>query len=43
MNTNAEIQKAYGDYQRGFMGLPWDHTLTDEELRDHVRQNPSMY
>ncbi|KAL9188644.1 hypothetical protein ACHAXT_007022 [Thalassiosira profunda] len=43
MNTNAEIQKAYMDYQRGFMGLPWDHTLTDEEWREHVRQNPSMY
>jgi len=43
MNTEGEIQKAYMDYQRGFMGLPWDHTISDEEWRDHVRQNPSRY
>ena len=43
MNTQEEIQKAYGDYQRGFMGLPWDHNLKDDEWRDHVEQNPSKY
>jgi redox-sensitive bicupin YhaK (pirin superfamily) len=43
MNTQEEIQKAYSDYQRGFMGLPWDHTLSDAEWKEHVKQNPSMY
>lgn len=43
MNTQGEIEKAYMDYQRGFMGLPWDHKLSDDEWREHVKQNPSMY
>jgi redox-sensitive bicupin YhaK (pirin superfamily) len=43
MNTQAEIQKAYSDYQRGYMGLPWDHSLNDDEWNEHVKKNPSMY
>ena len=43
MNTQEEINNAYADYQRGFMGMPWDHTLNDAEWREHVKQNPSMY
>ena len=43
MNTQGEIQRAYSDYQRGFMGMPWEHTLNDDEWREHVKQNPSMY
>ena len=43
MNTQGEIQNAYMDFQRGFMGVPWDHKLTDDEWREHVKQNPSMY
>ena len=43
MNTQGEIQKAYMDYQRGFMGMPWDHKLSDDEWREHVEQNPSLY
>ncbi|KAL3794344.1 hypothetical protein ACHAW5_009904 [Stephanodiscus triporus] len=43
MNTQGEIQRAYSDYQRGFMGMPWEHTLNDDEWREHVTQNPSMY
>ena len=43
MNTEGEIQTAYMDYQRGFMGMPWDHKIDDDEWRDHVKRNPSMY
>lgn len=43
MNTQEEIQKAYMDYQRGYMGVPWDNKLNDEEWREHVKQNPSQY
>jgi hypothetical protein len=43
MNTQGEIQKAYSDYQRGYMGLPWDHSLNDDEWSEHVKKNPSMY
>ena len=43
MNTQGEIQKAYMDYQRGYMGIPWDNKLTDEEWTEHVKQNPSQY
>lgn len=43
MNTDVEIQQAYSDYQRGFMGVPWDYKISDDEWRDHVRKNPSMY
>lgn len=43
MNTQGEINNAYADYQRGFMGMPWDHTLNDAEWNEHVKQNPSMY
>ncbi|KAL7554798.1 hypothetical protein ACHAWF_018353 [Thalassiosira exigua] len=43
MNTQGEIQNAYMDFQRGFMGVPWDHKLDDDEWRDHVRRHPSKY
>uniref|UniRef100_A0A7S1VIS5 Pirin C-terminal domain-containing protein n=1 Tax=Grammatophora oceanica TaxID=210454 RepID=A0A7S1VIS5_9STRA len=43
MNTQSEIQTAYGDYQLGRMGLPWNEKLSDEDWRKHVRQNPSAY
>ena len=43
MNTPQEVQMAYMDYQRGNMGLPWDHKLTDDEWKEHVRRNPSAY
>ncbi|KAL3815482.1 hypothetical protein ACHAXA_000719 [Cyclostephanos tholiformis] len=43
MNTPGEIQHAYFDYQRGFMGIPWDYSLSDAEWNEHVKQNPSMY
>lgn len=43
MNTDGEIQLAYADYQRGFMGLPWSEKLSDEEWREHVKKHPSMY
>jgi len=41
MNNDAQIQQAYTDYQYGQMGLPWDHTLEDEEWMDHVRKTKS--
>ena len=31
MNSAYEINQAYPDYQKGNMGAPWDHTLSDEE------------
>ncbi|KAL3758827.1 hypothetical protein ACHAWU_007944 [Discostella pseudostelligera] len=43
MNTPQEVQRAYMDYQRGNMGMPWDHKLSDDEWREHVKQNPSAY
>lgn len=43
MNSESEIQQAYMDFQRGFMGVPWSESLTDEEWRDHVKRNPSRY
>jgi len=38
MNTESEVNKAYGDYQRGMFGIPWDHSLPDEEWLRQVRQ-----
>ena len=38
MNNDAQIQDAYRDYQQGQMGVPWDHTLDDEEWMEHVRK-----
>jgi hypothetical protein len=43
MNTYDEINVAYSDYQVGKMGVPWDHKLSDEEWKAHVRKHPSMY
>lgn len=36
MNTDAEIQKAYADYQTGSFGVPWENDLSDEEWINHV-------
>jgi quercetin 2,3-dioxygenase len=39
MNTAAEINQAYVDYERGkFGGRPWDHKLSDGEWKMHLRQ-----
>ena len=31
MNSDGEVQQALYDYQRGQFGVPWDHTLSDDE------------
>ena len=31
MNSDADVQQAMADYQRGDFGVPWEHTLPDEE------------
>ena len=31
MNSEAEVQQANRDYQRGAFGVPWDHKLPDED------------
>jgi hypothetical protein len=43
MNSPDQINKAYEDYQRGYMGTPWDHKLTNEEWQAHIRQAPCRY
>ena len=30
MNSQAEVQQAVSDYQRGSFGIPWEHTLDDD-------------
>ena len=43
MNTPEEINQAYSDYERGFMGRPWDHYLSNEEWKAHVQSFPCRY
>jgi redox-sensitive bicupin YhaK (pirin superfamily) len=43
MNTAAEINKAYQDYEVGYFGRPWPHTLSDEDWKEQVRKFPSRY
>jgi redox-sensitive bicupin YhaK (pirin superfamily) len=43
MNYPHEIQQAYQDYQRGQMGRPWDHQMSDEEWKRHVTKFPNVY
>ena len=31
MNSDAQVQQAMYDYQRGSFGVPWDHRVDDEE------------
>ena len=31
MNSDAQVQQAMYDYQRGTFGSPWDHRIDDEE------------
>jgi redox-sensitive bicupin YhaK (pirin superfamily) len=43
MNSPEQINQAYADYQRGYMGLPWDHKLSNEEWQAQLRQAPGRY
>lgn len=43
MNSANEINQAYADYERGKMGAPWQHELTDHEWKDHNAKFPSIY
>ena len=38
MNTQAEVAQALQDYQRGDFGLPWEHTLPDDQWSDHCER-----
>ena len=31
MNSDLQVRQAMGDYQRGNFGIPWEHTLDDDE------------
>lgn len=31
MNSPSEVEQALNDYRRGDFGVPWEHTLDDEE------------
>jgi redox-sensitive bicupin YhaK (pirin superfamily) len=39
MTSHREIEQAYSDYQMGQFGVPWDHTLSDEQWQRHVQQH----
>ena len=41
MTSKAEINQAYMDYQSGLFGQPWDHKLSREEWKEHVRKFPT--
>jgi len=43
MNYPNEINQAYQDYQTGKMGIPWDHTVSDEDWKAHTERYPSFY
>lgn len=38
MNTQAELDQASRDYASGRFGVPWPHTLTDDEWRAHLER-----
>ena len=37
MNSPAEVNQAYEDYQRGTFGIPWDHKLDDASWVEQVK------
>jgi redox-sensitive bicupin YhaK (pirin superfamily) len=41
MNTESEIERAYLDYSRGMFGVPWDHSLSENEWRRHLAETSS--
>lgn len=41
MNTDEEVDRAFKDYQRGEFGIPWDHSISDEEWRGAVASGRS--
>jgi len=36
MNSNAQVEQAFEDYQRGDFGVPWDHKIPDGTWRAQV-------
>ena len=42
MTSEREIAQAYGDYERGKFGTPWEHTLSDVEWKEHVERDIMM-
>mmetsp|Transcript_27331 Transcript_27331/g.62731 ORF Transcript_27331/g.62731 Transcript_27331/m.62731 type:complete len:498 (-) Transcript_27331:158-1651(-) len=43
MNNNEEVNAAGNDYQKGLMGMPWEHTISDEDWMEHVKKYPNQY
>jgi len=41
MTSEKDIQEAYFDYERGKFGLPWRHTLTDDQWKAHTTNESS--
>ncbi|GAX24906.1 hypothetical protein FisN_2Lh177 [Fistulifera solaris] len=40
MSNSLEINQAYSDYQKGMLGVPWSHKLSDDEWKTHIQANP---
>ena len=38
MNNAQEINQAYADYQNGLFGTPWDHNLSDDDWKKHIKE-----
>ena len=38
MNSNAELEEAFNDYQRGAFGIPWDYSLSDQDWRKQLKK-----
>lgn len=43
MNSDMEIAKAYEDYERGNMGIPWSQAYSDEQWKKHIARFPNKY
>ena len=43
MNTPHQLQQAYADYQRGYMGVPWDASVSNAEWKAHIQLYPCRY
>ena len=38
VETHAELERAFVDYEEGSMGIPWSEGSTDEEWRRHLKK-----
>ena len=42
-DSHEDLERAFVDYEKGRLGVPWSETCTDDEWREHLKQHNQLH